>query len=550
MGKKPPFLDEAGMSRSIRRQGFRIKCCCCGLVALAVTCFCQAEFQVNNRTSLDQKNTVVAVDNSGNFIVVWTSYYKPDRSNEILARRFDAGGEPLGDEFQINTITAGNQGEPAVAMNATGDFVVVWQGPQSPGEDVEDIFARRFDSNGTAVGDQFRVNTITADRQLSPSVAMNDDGNFVVVWESWDQPGPGQSQIRGQLFDNEGTKTGAEFVVNDEPAVCRYPDVAMDDGGKFVVVWVKDSASKSVWIRRFNSDGTAPYLGSKVNDEFDFTSLTEPIVAMDAAGNHVVVWDGHPDSYLFDDVFIRRYHYTGVPLHSQFRVNLYQAGAQCNPALAMNRAGEFVVLWQGDGGNGIADSDVFGQRFPAQGEHIGQPILTGGQFRFNSYVAQAQRRPDVAMMEAGRFVAAWESYGQDGSGYGVFGKLGPEPNSADINQDGFVDFTDFSILAEQWGKAGSSLAADLVDDDKIDEQDLSAFCRQWLSCLFDCSEADFNGDGEIDFSDYASWAAQWKLYGPDIASDIDGSGIVDLADLQAIILNWLRRCGGLTCGRR
>lgn len=52
---------------------------------------------------------------------------------------------------------------------------------------------------------------------------------------------------------------------------------------------------------------------------------------------------------------------------------------------------------------------------------------------------------------------------------------------ADFNGDSFVNLLDFNILAQEWRKTGNSLETDLIEDGKIDELDLAAFARQWLS---------------------------------------------------------------------
>jgi len=52
--------------------------------------------------------------------------------------------------------------------------------------------------------------------------------------------------------------------------------------------------------------------------------------------------------------------------------------------------------------------------------------------------------------------------------------------SADFDSSGFVDLHDYRILADQWLEEGAALPADLVFDDRIDQEDLAEFCRQWL----------------------------------------------------------------------
>jgi hypothetical protein len=46
----------------------------------------------------------------------------------------------------------------------------------------------------------------------------------------------------------------------------------------------------------------------------------------------------------------------------------------------------------------------------------------GPEFRVNSFTPDFQGRPSGAAAADGRFVVAWMSSGQDGSGPGVFGR--------------------------------------------------------------------------------------------------------------------------------
>jgi hypothetical protein len=498
-----------------------------------------AEFQINTYTSSYQTNSAVAADTSGSFVVVWSSYGQDGSSNGIFGRQFNPDCTPAADEFQINITTAGNQTEPAVAMNASGLFIVAWHGP---GISAEDIFARRFDPNGQPLSNEFPVNTITAGSQLCPAVAMNNDGNFIIVWESTDVPEQGKKAICGQLYNHTGSAVGSEFIINDsnEP-VCRYPAVVMQDNGKFIVVWVRDSTTKSLWVRHFNADGAAPYLAKKVSDT-DFPSLTRPGIAIDANGNYGIVWDGHPSSYLEDDIYIKRYHWSHAPLHSQFRVNTCTTGAQSDPSITMAGDGRFIVVWESDTDSETTKKDIFGQRFPAQGEYIGNPLLTGDEFRINTYLVDDQKYPAVAILPAGRFITVWQSMEQDGSNFGIFGEIGPKPGSADLTHNGFIDLFDFSRLAAEWLKSQNPLSADLIDDNKIDELDLAVLCDHWLTPSYDCTQVDLNDDTRIDFTDYSRWANDWLKQGPNLTGDITSDGFVTFSDLKPISFHWLTPC--------
>ena len=71
----------------------------------------------------------------GRFVVTWSSQQDTNLNISTLdygiyARMFnaDGSGTALG-EFRINAITLGNQVTPAIAVDSTDNFVVVWAGP-------------------------------------------------------------------------------------------------------------------------------------------------------------------------------------------------------------------------------------------------------------------------------------------------------------------------------------------------------------------------------------------------------------------------------------
>ena len=414
----------------------------CSLVfSLSLAGICVAEFQVNTHTNNDQKNADIAMEPNGSFVVVWSSYGQDGSSNGIIGQRFDPNCNPLGEEFQINTTSSGNQTEPAVAMDAAAGFVVVWHGPGLIEEDEEDIFAQRFDPNGFLIGGEFRVNSITSGQQLYPSAAMDRNGTFVIIWESENIPEEGKKAICGQLYDSNGVEIGNEFVINEGPSVFRYPVVAADANGNFAVAWLDDRSSNSIWARLFNADGSVRTDTFEVSTE-NFSSVTRPSIAMDAGGRLVVAWDGDPKLAGLDDIHARLLDPNGMPLGDQFIVNTTLDGPQCYPRVAMNDPGEFIIVWEIQTDPNISEREIFGQCF----NNLGRPV--GDEFLINTFVEGDQRYPSVAISEAGRFVTVWQSDTQDGSRYGIFAEIGQIADSSDFNNDGLGDGLENSISNE------------------------------------------------------------------------------------------------------
>src|SRR5688500_3580544 len=146
------------------------------------------ELLVNTTTAETQlvnpRGHSAAVDANGNSVIVWQSFGNDGSGDGIFGRRFDGSGAPRGAECRINSVAVNNQTLPAVATDASGDFVVAWRDLARSGDtDLGGIYARRFDADGVALGDDFLVNTTTAGDQTNPVVAMGPGGETVIAWD-------------------------------------------------------------------------------------------------------------------------------------------------------------------------------------------------------------------------------------------------------------------------------------------------------------------------------------------------------------------------------
>ncbi|NJL77364.1 MAG: hypothetical protein HC892_22370, partial [Saprospiraceae bacterium] len=170
------------------------------------------EFQVNTFTNSEQRNPSVAMDADGDFVTVWQSNGQDGNSYDIYGQRYNSDGTTAGAEFLVNTFTNNNQSAPSVAIEADGDFVVVWESYSQDGSGFG-IYGQRYNSDGTTEGMEFLINTYTTNIQRNPSVAMDANGDFVVAWQSYGNNGYGYG-IYGQRYNSDGTTEGGEFQVN------------------------------------------------------------------------------------------------------------------------------------------------------------------------------------------------------------------------------------------------------------------------------------------------------------------------------------------------
>jgi hypothetical protein len=383
------------------------------------------------------------MDPDGNFVVVWQSQESAGTDTSyasIQGRQYAADGQPVGDQFQVNTYTTSGQGSPAVAMDPDGDFVVVWQSDGSAGDDSSEqsIQGQRFAANGAPVDGEFQVNTYTTNRQNLASVAMDPDGGFVVVWSSAGSGGTDSSEtsVQGQLYAANGAPVGGEFQVNSYTTSYQFdPAVATDADGNFVVIWQSyesetDPGSWSVQGQVFAANAMP------VGEEFQVNTYTtssqlSPSVAVDADGAFVVAWYSQGSAGTDTSaasVQARRYASNGMPVGAEFQVNTYTTSTQVAPSVASDADGDFVVVWQSFGSGTDASSwSVQGQAFAADTTPV------GGEFQVNTYTSSGQQNPAVAMDPHGNFVVTWQSYGSAGtdtSYYSIQGqRYAPEPDA-------------------------------------------------------------------------------------------------------------------------
>jgi hypothetical protein len=374
------------------------------------------EFQVNTWTTSYQEYPSITSLSNGGFVVVWGSNVQDGSDYGVYGQRFDSNGNKVGSEFQVNTWTTDEQENPSITSLSNGEFVVVWQSNDQDGS-YYGVYGQRFDSNGNKVGSEFQVNTWMTNDQEYPSITSLSNGGFVVVWESYGQDGSFLG-VYGQRFDSNGNKVGSEFQVNTWTTDNQSgPSVTSLSNGGFVVVWESDGqdpSGRDVYGQRFDANG------NKAGSEFRVNTWTtyeqrHPSITSLANGGFVVVWHGNEQDGSLWGAYGQRFDANGNKVGSEFRVNTWTTANQMDPSISSLSNGGFVVVWAG-AGQGDGDG-VYGQRFDADGNKV------GSEFQVNTWTTDVQQNPSITSLPNGGFVVVWESWFQDGSDSGVFGRI-------------------------------------------------------------------------------------------------------------------------------
>ncbi len=266
-------------------------------------------------------------------------------------------------------------------------------------------------------GNDVQVNTFTIGQQIIPAVAALAGGGFVVTWSSLGQDGS-ISGIYGQRYAADGTALGSEFRVNTFTADSQiYSSVAALAGGGFVVTWSsygQDGSVSGIYGQRYAADGTA--LGSefRVNTFTNNYQVYSSVAAL-AGGGFVVTWmSWSQDGSLFG-IYGQRYAADGTAVGQRVpRQHVYHRQPGASSVAAL-AGGGFVVTWESPGQDG-SGYGIYGQRYAADGTAL------GSEFRVNTFTTDNQEASSVTALAGGGFVVTWTSNGQDGSGTGIYGQ--------------------------------------------------------------------------------------------------------------------------------
>lgn len=373
------------------------------------------ETQVNTTTNGDQESAgarSIAADDAGNYVAVWTSFGQDGSATGVYAQRFNSSGTPLGSEFRVNQSTFGNQIGAVITMNSQGDFVVAWASEGQDGSGYG-VYMRRYSSSGTALGNEIRVNTYGIGNQFEVSAAMNDAGNVIIIWTSNGQDGSGDG-IYGQRYSSSGSPVGSEFRVNTVTTGQQSTSaVTMNALGEFTVTWHSantDGSGFGVYSQRYTSSGTRNGANTLVNTTTSGDQFS-PEMTANSSGEYLITWLSTGTA---TGVFAQRYNSSGAKIGSEFRIDTPELPAATNfvPSIALRDDGSFFAVWTiNNGSNGL---EVVGRDFFADGT----PFDVGEVL--NTNLAGDQWGPTIAVDASGNSIVAWTSFLQDGSGDGVF----------------------------------------------------------------------------------------------------------------------------------
>ena len=332
-------LERDRLPRGKAKPGRRL-----GLEALEQRMLCSVgeEFHVNTTTTGDQWRPDVACQPipNGRCVVVWVDYGLTPPN--IRGQIYDGNGVTIR-SIRLPTIT-GSKGEPSVAMDAQGNFVVVWTQYVNMRQDV---MAWRYTADGGRVGLVIPVAT-DARPEYSPSVAMDSYGNFVVSYTVKRFVGGGSTlDIHASMYPSSGMLPDSSFVVAKEARNETNSVVARSPDGRFSIAYeiegfFSSSDSSDIVLNQYAANGAL--LTVHDIDFPTFGSNHHPDVAMDSDGNTIVVFETRYSGTWIGNIFARKVDRNG---NKGSLMDVGDTRGWAQPTVAMDLSdGDFVVAYE------------------------------------------------------------------------------------------------------------------------------------------------------------------------------------------------------------
>jgi hypothetical protein len=267
-----------------------------------------SNFRVNDDVgTAKQWFLAIAMNDSCNFVITWEDYR--NANCDIYAQRFNSSGNPLSSNFKVNDDAGTHlQYSPDVSIDNLGNFVITWEDYRNANCD---IYAQRYSSSGTPLSSNFKVNTDAGTAyQYDPEIAMEGSGNFVITW---DDERNGNLDIYSQRYNSSGTPLGSNFKVNTDAGTTEkwHPTIAMDGSGNFVIAWddYHPDVYSDIYAQRYNASGTPLGSNFKVNDSIANCYDQTPPIAMDNSGNFIICWNDQSNDTFY--IYAQRYYSSG-----------------------------------------------------------------------------------------------------------------------------------------------------------------------------------------------------------------------------------------------
>lgn len=447
------------------------------------------ESSVGSQTlPLNSSANQIASNGSAN-VVVW------EEGDQIHFRQFDTNGNATGGSQTIEAGNAFDRHTPAVAINASGQFVIAWVSDGQDGSG-DGIYAQRFAADGTplarpsaALSDanygnafEFRVNSFTTNDQQTPSVAMYDDGRFVIGYSGKSNASADSSfDAFLRFYGSDGNPTILQDARASQDTAAGQDQenvvVAVNNtNGKLYIAYSYDDGStERVYVARI--EPTAPAIEFQGLFIMPDSSRIAPAIDVNDQGLVAIVY-GVGTSPTTEDVNLAILDADLNLVAGPTSVAQDSASRQRYASVSVGDDNAVLAVWQSQ----VSDNqyDIYAREFNGTGTPVSGDVLV------NSFTNQRQHNPGVVIHGAQASViwAGRSAADNDDLSLRLLNLNSPEiiatePIVAQTSEDGSEVSYGFSLASEPVGTVTIDIAVSDPSEASISAAQLFFDAANW-----------------------------------------------------------------------
>ena len=284
--------------------------------------------------------------------------------------------------------------------------------------------SRIFFSKSTDAGNTWSPNLMIGNGSdtlwnFSPHLVLDTFGNIYIGY-----PVQNQNNNNSDVYFTKSTDGGITFttpiIVNDSSDVIYQAGgaIAVDSSGQYVYVVWEDRRNLSyytdIYLARSTDGGTSFLPALRVNDDFDSTKQSDPVVACDNSGQNVdVAWQDFRDTLYGANVYFARSTDYGQTFETNYCVNDTTTtgnSKQGNPSIYYKNS-IIYLAWRDQ----RDDYSVYSNKSTDGGLSFGQDIRVPDDSNASG------QHPSITADDSGRIYVAWYDFRTFSStGYDIY----------------------------------------------------------------------------------------------------------------------------------
>ena len=213
--------------------------------------------------------------------------YLPDPGHEIYGQIFDYNGSKIGEEFNINSVSLGDQNYLSIAELSNGNLIATWNSLINDSDVyTSGVYMQIFSNSGVPLSNETKLPTEVTDPNITINYGLTtalSDGNYVITW------GEGGTRY-AQIFDESGTPADDKFAIEASTDYLEAAIIALPNNGFAVVGHIGSWPEYEAVLHIFSNEGVAIvsnvhlYNGSSVSFSHPLHILNEDTIFIPVSG--------------------------------------------------------------------------------------------------------------------------------------------------------------------------------------------------------------------------------------------------------------------------